>query len=42
MLLNVRPYRCRPGTINAHLELYERMGKPLQFRCFDEPLANLN
>ncbi len=41
MLLDVRTYRCRPGTINAHLELYEKMGKPAQFRCLGEPLAYL-
>ena len=31
MLLDIRTYRCKPGTINAHLELYEKMGKPPQF-----------
>ena len=41
MLLDVRTYRCKPGTINAHLELYEKMGKPPQFRCLGEPLAYL-
>ena len=37
MLFDVRTYRCKPGTINAHLELYEKMGKPSQFRCLGEP-----
>lgn len=41
MLLDVRTYRCKPGTINAHMELYEKMGKPAQFRCLGEPLAYL-
>ncbi len=41
MLLDIRTYRCKPGTINAHLELYERMGKAPQFRCLGEPLAYL-
>ena len=27
MLLDIRTYRCRPGTIKKHLELYEKMGK---------------
>ncbi|GIT27313.1 MAG: hypothetical protein CM1200mP41_33570 [Gammaproteobacteria bacterium] len=27
MLLDARTYTCRPGTINKHLELYERRGK---------------
>ena len=41
MLLDVRTYRCRPGTLDAHLELYEKMGKAPQFRCLGEPLAYL-
>lgn len=41
MLLDVRTYRCRPGTINKHLALYEEMGKAPQFRCLGEPLAYL-
>lgn len=41
MLLDVRTYRCRPGTINAHLALYEEQGKAPQFRCLGEPLAYL-
>lgn len=41
MLLDVRTYRCRPGTINAHLKLYEEMGKAPQFRCLGTPLAFL-
>ena len=32
MLLDVRTYRCRPGTINKQLELYEAFGKePFQY-----------
>ena len=27
MLLDVRTYTCRPGTIKAHLALYAKMGK---------------
>ncbi len=41
MLLDIRTYRCRPGTINKHLALYEQMGKAPQFRCLGEPLAYL-
>ncbi|MEM8688189.1 MAG: NIPSNAP family protein [Pseudomonadota bacterium] len=41
MLLDVRTYRCRPGTINKHLALYEQMGKAPQFRCLGEPLIYL-
>ena len=32
MLLDVRTYRCRPGTINAHLALYNEVGKAAQTR----------
>ena len=41
MLLDVRTYTCRPGTIKAHLELYERMGKAPQTRHLGAPLAYL-
>ncbi|MCP5076182.1 MAG: NIPSNAP family protein [Rhodobacteraceae bacterium] len=41
MLLDIRTYRCRPGTINAHLALYEKYGKEPQFRCLGQPLAYL-
>ena len=38
MLLDVRTYKCKPGTINAHLKLYEEFGKLPQFRCLGEPV----
>ena len=41
MLLDVRTYTCRPGTIKKHLELYERMGKAPQTRHLGPPLAYL-
>ncbi len=41
MLLDVRTYTCRPGSIKGHLELYEKMGKDPQFRALGEPLAYL-
>ena len=41
MLLDVRTYCCRPGTINKHLELYEAFGKEPQFRCLGTPLCYL-
>lgn len=41
MLLDVRTYRCRPGTLNSHLELYEKHGKEAQFRCLGAPLCYL-
>ena len=39
MLVDVRSYRCRPGTINAHLALYEEYGLAPQYRCLGTPLA---
>ena len=41
MLLDVRTYRCRPGTINAHLALYNEMGKAPQTHHLGQPLAYL-
>ena len=29
MLLDVRTYTCRPGTIKKHLALYEKLGYEL-------------
>ena len=39
MLLDVRTYRCRPGTIKAHLALYDKLGKAPQSRVLGAPLA---
>ena len=41
MLLDVRTYTCRPGTIKKHLALYEKMGKGPQTRHLGQPLAYL-
>ena len=41
MLLDARTYRSRPGTINAHLALYNEMGKAPQTRHLGQPLAYL-
>ena len=41
MLLDFRTYKCKPGTIGAHLKLYEDFGKSPQFRCLGEPLCYL-
>ena len=38
MLVDVRVYTCKPGTINKHLELYEKMGKEPQARHLGQPL----
>ena len=39
MLLDVRTYTCRPGTIKKHLELYEQYGKAPQTKHLGQPLA---
>ena len=39
MLLDVRTYTCRPGTIKKHLAVYEKYGKEPQTRHLGQPLA---
>ena len=39
MLLDVRTYTCRPGSINKHLDLYENMGKEPQTKHLGQPLV---
>lgn len=41
MLLDMRTYTCRPGTIRKHLALYEKMGWGPQTRHLGQPLAYL-
>lgn len=41
MLLDVRTYTCRPGTIKLQLELYEKYGFEPQKRHLGEPFAYL-
>lgn len=41
MLLDVRTYTCRPGTIKKHLALYEKMGLGPQTRHLGQPFAYL-
>ena len=39
MLLDVRTYTCRPGTIKKHLALYAEHGFAIQSRHLGKPLA---
>lgn len=39
MLVDVRTYTCRPGTLKKHLALYDRLGKGPQTRILGQPLA---
>ena len=41
MLLDVRTYNCRPGTLKKHLALYEKLGRGPQTRFLGQPLAFL-
>jgi len=41
MLLDVRTYRVKPGTMKTHFELYEKYGKPAQTRHLGQPLVYL-
>ena len=41
MLLDVRTYTCKPGTIKKHLALYEHMGKAPQTKHLGQPFAYL-
>jgi len=41
MLLDVRTYTCHPGTINKHLEIYEKFGKAPQTKHLGQPVAYL-
>ena len=41
MLFDVRTYICRPGTMNEHLDLYEKEGKAPQTRHLGQPFAFL-
>jgi hypothetical protein len=38
MLLDVRTYTCKPGTIKTHLALYEKFGKTPQVRNLGVPV----
>ena len=38
MLLDIRTYKCHPGTINEHLSLYKKLGKRAQTKHLGEPL----
>ena len=41
MLYDVRTYRCKPGSINAHLKLYEEKGWEAQTRNLGQPALYL-
>jgi hypothetical protein len=39
LLLDVRTYTCKPGTVPAQLEVYKKYGYPVQLRYMGEPLC---
>ncbi len=38
MIFDMRVYTCKPGTIQKHMELYEKHGLAPQTRCLGEPV----
>jgi hypothetical protein len=38
MIFDHRTYFCRPGTIKAHLEMYEKLGYAPQSRLLGKPV----
>ena len=38
MLLDIRTYKCKPGTIKTHLELYRNKGRDVQTKHLGKPL----
>ncbi len=39
MLVDHRTYRCRPGTLQSYMQLYEQNGMAAQIRHLGQPLA---
>ena len=38
MIFDHRTYTCKPGTIKAHMDLYQKYGWPAQTRCLGQPV----
>ncbi len=41
MLLDVRTYKCHPGTLGAQLDLYAKKGAGPQIQCLGQPVLYL-
>lgn len=39
MIIDERTYTCHPGKTKAWLEIYERLGKPIQWPIVGEPIG---
>jgi hypothetical protein len=39
MIIDERTYTCHPGKAKAWLEIYERLGKPIQWPIVGEPIG---
>jgi hypothetical protein len=39
MIIDERTYTCYPGKVKAFLEVYERLGKPIQWPIIGEPIG---
>ncbi len=42
MIVDLRTYRCRPGTASAQMQVYEELGFPTQVKYCGEPIAYLS
>jgi hypothetical protein len=39
MIIDERTYTCHPGKVKAFLDVYERLGKPIQWPIIGEPIG---
>ena len=39
MILDMRTYTCKPGTIKKHIELYKQYGREAQTRHLGQPVV---
>ena len=39
MIIDERTYTCYPGKVKAFLDVYERLGKPIQWPIIGEPIG---
>lgn len=39
MIIDERTYTCHPGKVKAFLEVYERLGKPIQWPILGDPIG---
>jgi NIPSNAP len=42
VIVDLRTYRCRPGTASSQMQVYEELGFPTQVKYCGEPIAYLS